>query len=106
MGFLTKDFLFFFVFFCVFELRTVLVTKRIKRDKNKSIKNEVSSCFGFGASADVRRFHQLFFHAPPLIRQGALKKQIDGPSGGWFVPRRPKKYQGWSDFFLRFLSCF
>jgi hypothetical protein len=49
---------------------------------------------------------------PPCIKtkQGGRgtasnsKKQItnDGPWGGWLVPRRPKKYQGWSDFFVRF----
>jgi hypothetical protein len=25
---------------------------------------------------------------------------------GWLVPRRPKKYQGWSDFFVRFFIVF
>jgi hypothetical protein len=30
------------------------------------------------------------------------QKKIDGPWGGWLVPRRPKKYQGWSFFFVRF----
>ena len=29
-------------------------------------------------------------------------KTIYGPWGGWLVPRRPKKYQGWSDFCVRF----
>jgi hypothetical protein len=32
------------------------------------------------------------------VQQGALKKN-DGPLRGWLVPRRPKKYQGWPDFF-------
>jgi hypothetical protein len=35
--------------------------------------------------------------------QGALKKKSDGPLRGWLVPRRPKKYQGWSDVFSRFV---
>jgi hypothetical protein len=26
------------------------------------------------------------------------QKKNDGPWGGWLVPRRPKKYQGWSVF--------
>ena len=34
--------------------------------------------------------------------KGHSKKKSDGPWGGWLVPRRPKKYQGWSDFFSRF----
>jgi hypothetical protein len=33
---------------------------------------------------------------------------FDGPWGGWLVPRRPKKYQGWSktncEFFYRFFE--
>jgi hypothetical protein len=38
--------------------------------------------------------------------QGALKTKSDGPLRGWLVPRRPKKYQGWSDFFPRFFIVF
>jgi hypothetical protein len=41
--------------------------------------------------------------------QGALQNKTDGPPRGWLVPRRPKKYQGWSDppppdFFIVFLN--
>jgi hypothetical protein len=38
------------------------------------------------------------------LYQGAINKTNDGPWGGWLVPRRPKKYQGWSDFFARFFN--
>jgi hypothetical protein len=42
-----------------------------------------------------------------IKKEGALEKKTDGPLRGWLVPRRPKKYQGWSDvFFQVFLSCF
>jgi hypothetical protein len=33
------------------------------------------------------------------------QKKIDGPWGGWLVPRKPKKYQGWSDFCEIFIVC-
>jgi hypothetical protein len=33
-------------------------------------------------------------------------KTNDGPRRGWLVPRRPKKYQGWSDSFLIFFIVF
>jgi hypothetical protein len=39
------------------------------------------------------------------ISQRALKTN-DGPLRGWLVPRRPKKYQGWSDFCVRFFIVF
>jgi hypothetical protein len=35
------------------------------------------------------------------LARGTPKKN-DGPWGGWLVPRRPKKYQGWSKQIARF----
>jgi hypothetical protein len=34
------------------------------------------------------------------------QKKSDGPLRGWLVPWRPKKFQGWSDFFQVFFSVF
>jgi hypothetical protein len=39
---------------------------------------------------------------PGRSSRGTQKKS-DGPWRGWLVPREPKKYQGWSDFFEFFL---
>jgi hypothetical protein len=40
-----------------------------------------------------------------ILSRGTQNKS-DGPLRGWLVPRRPKKYQGWSDgwFFIVFLN--
>jgi hypothetical protein len=53
---------------------------------------------------------QLFWPPAPGLRleleaTGHSKKN-DGSLRGWLIPRRPKKYQGWSDFFSRFFIVF
>ena len=44
-------------------------------------------------------------HKPGVDPRGTQKKS-DGPWRGWLVPRGPKKYQGWSDFFRDFFIVF
>jgi hypothetical protein len=43
---------------------------------------------------------------PSVPPKGHSKQNKDGPLRGWLVPRRPKKYQGWSDFWGDFFIVF
>jgi hypothetical protein len=47
-------------------------------------------------------------HSISLNEHSELKKQMTGLGGGcgWLVPRRPKKYQGWSGFCVSFFIVF
>jgi hypothetical protein len=43
---------------------------------------------------------------PCNLHPRGTPKKNDGPPRGWLVPRRPKNYQGWSDFFPDFFIAF
>ena len=85
--------------------RTTTTTKGMSIGTSTRIASSETMCnvrsahFGRGARSEQSAERT-------LAETRGTQKKSDGPLRGWLVPRRPKKYQGWSDFFSRFFIVF